>query len=124
MHAKYIVARVLEPCLSELHAKRAAALQRAVFGGGARRGAESFLDCARDVWSAGTSPPHQERGSATGQPRIGAIASADLWGVSAAMAQRIAEGVAGGGLVGPDPGSALALAARERRGGRSQCDAL
>ena len=30
MHAKLIVARVLEPCLVELHAKRAAALQRAV----------------------------------------------------------------------------------------------
>lgn len=30
MHAKHIVARVLEPCLNELHAKRAAALQRAV----------------------------------------------------------------------------------------------
>lgn len=30
MHAKHIVARVLEPCLSELHVKRAAALQRAV----------------------------------------------------------------------------------------------
>jgi hypothetical protein len=30
MHAKLIVARVLNPCLSELHAKRAAALQRAV----------------------------------------------------------------------------------------------
>ena len=30
MHAKLIVARVLNPCLSELHAKRAAALQRSV----------------------------------------------------------------------------------------------
>lgn len=30
MHAKLIVARVLNPCLSELHAKRAAALLRAV----------------------------------------------------------------------------------------------
>jgi len=30
MHAKLIVARVLNPCLSELHAKRGAALQRAV----------------------------------------------------------------------------------------------
>ena len=30
MHASQIVARVLKPCLSELHAKRAAALQRAV----------------------------------------------------------------------------------------------
>lgn len=30
MHARLIVARVLNPCLSELHAKRAAALQRSV----------------------------------------------------------------------------------------------
>ncbi len=30
MHANQIVARVLKPCLSELHAKRAAALRRAV----------------------------------------------------------------------------------------------
>lgn len=30
MHAKLIVARVLNPCLSQLHAKRAAALQRSV----------------------------------------------------------------------------------------------
>lgn len=30
MHAKLIVSRVLNPCLSELHAKRSAALQRAV----------------------------------------------------------------------------------------------
>jgi Transposase DDE domain len=30
MHAKRIVARVLEPCLGQLHAKRAAALQRSV----------------------------------------------------------------------------------------------
>ncbi len=30
MHAKHIVARVLEPCWRELHAKRACALQRAV----------------------------------------------------------------------------------------------
>lgn len=30
MHAKHIVARVLEPCLNQLHAKRAAALQRSV----------------------------------------------------------------------------------------------
>ena len=30
MHAKHIVARVLEPCLNGLHAKRVAALQRAV----------------------------------------------------------------------------------------------
>ena len=98
----------------------------AALGGGsvAGRGAESVIDRIGSGRYDRTAPSRQECGSAAGQWWCTGSANQYLWRVGASVAVRIAPGAAGGGLVGPDPGSALALAARQCGGERSQRDAL
>ena len=57
MHAKLIVARLLEPCLVEMHCKRAAALQRAVLS--VVRGAALSLSCIALKMSGGCKLRHR-----------------------------------------------------------------
>lgn len=124
MHANQIVARVLKSCLSELHAKRAAALRRAVVA--------LLLVGALSVSSIGLAIA----GAVALRHRIRSadrlLGNSGLQEARRTLYGRLAQWwlrglpqvLLVGGRVGLDAGSALALAARQCGSERSQYHAL